>query len=163
MAWGHQATHHYLNKYSLTSTLPYGLIRPQWVNTHSPEKSHGILLVTLNDVIWSYKMQEFINRQRTSIKILSTILLMLCLLLYKFPCAKVMMFRFSNLLWIFMSFILLIIFVWFAKLCNVLFPCHCFYSFYSCQTIALPQGFVWIKCILSYLYGVSAHLISFFI
>ena len=33
MTWGHQATHHYLNKYSLISTLPYGLIRPQWVNS----------------------------------------------------------------------------------------------------------------------------------
>ena len=58
MAWLHQATHHYLNKYSLISTLPFGLIRHQWVNKHSPEKSHGISLAISNDATWSKKCRK---------------------------------------------------------------------------------------------------------
>ena len=36
MAWCHQATSHYLSQYWPKSLLPYGVTRPQWVNSLAP-------------------------------------------------------------------------------------------------------------------------------
>ena len=38
MAWCRQATSHYLNQYWPRSPTPYGVTRPQWVNTWAPER-----------------------------------------------------------------------------------------------------------------------------
>ena len=38
MAWCRQATSHYLSQFWPTSLLPYGLTRPQWVNSLAPWK-----------------------------------------------------------------------------------------------------------------------------
>ena len=40
MAWCHQATSHYLNQCWPRSPTPYGIIRPQWVNS-SPSGQNG--------------------------------------------------------------------------------------------------------------------------
>ena len=43
MAWCHQATSHYLSQCWPRSMLPYGVIRPQWVNCPYKIRVHGWL------------------------------------------------------------------------------------------------------------------------
>ena len=39
MAWCHQATSHYLSQFWSRSLLPFGAIRPQWVNSSPPRRN----------------------------------------------------------------------------------------------------------------------------
>ena len=40
MAWWRQATSHYLSQYWQRSQSPYGVTRPQWVNSLRPDEAH---------------------------------------------------------------------------------------------------------------------------
>ena len=47
MAWCRQATSHYLNQCWPISPTPYGVTRPQWVNSFAPER-HGCNIKLVN-------------------------------------------------------------------------------------------------------------------
>ena len=57
MVWCHQATSHYLSQCWPRSVLPYGIIRPQWVNTLGPEQN-GSYVATCN-TWWHHQMETF--------------------------------------------------------------------------------------------------------
>ena len=47
LAWGHQATRHYMTQYCPRSILPYGIIRPQLVESHIGKNTYLGLLEIL--------------------------------------------------------------------------------------------------------------------
>ena len=47
MAWGCQATSHYLSKYWPQSMSSYGVTRPQWVHSHYLLLGDGVVLITV--------------------------------------------------------------------------------------------------------------------
>ena len=75
MAWCHQATSHYLEQCWPSSATPYGVTRPQWVNSLRRHKIDAILQTTFSNAISSMKMFEFwlISRWSLFLKVQLTI------------------------------------------------------------------------------------------
>ena len=55
MAWCRQATSHYLNQFWPRSSTPYGVTRPQWVETQIP-------LAHLYTYMAKYQMEHYMNK-----------------------------------------------------------------------------------------------------
>ena len=52
MAWCRQATNHYLSQCWPRSLSPYGVTRPQWVNTLRPKQNRHLIAVILKVFSW---------------------------------------------------------------------------------------------------------------
>ena len=55
MAWCHQATSHYLSQCWLSSLTPYGVARPQWVNTEKAPVRFHLMLIDSNSTYRGHK------------------------------------------------------------------------------------------------------------
>ena len=84
MAWCRQATSHYLSKCSPRSMLPYGVTRPQWVNSLSPERYGGnfkwiilqhIIMIAImsisSEINLKWILQHFTHDESTLVQIMA--------------------------------------------------------------------------------------------
>ena len=61
MAWCPQATSHYLNQCWLGCMAPYGMSRPQWVNTLLQAKNSDTTLNMTWHKLWSHRKQNSLS------------------------------------------------------------------------------------------------------